>query len=94
MGSFCMTAELAQDGNCVASLTEVKAKQLVTSQTPVSPHGIATVELFPSQVELELRAQVQLFRDLTGHLPHHMDGHQHVHVLPGSVKSSLEEKAT
>lgn len=34
------------------------------------------------QVELELRAQVRLFRELTGHLPHHMDGHQHVHVLP------------
>ncbi|KAF7652045.1 hypothetical protein LDENG_00102250 [Lucifuga dentata] len=33
-------------------------------------------------VELELRAQVRLFKDLTGHLPSHMDGHQHVHVLP------------
>lgn len=40
---------------------------------------------FPSQVELELRAQVRLFRELTGHLPHHMDGHQHVHVLPGNA---------
>uniref|UniRef100_A0A3B5MKT7 Carbohydrate deacetylase n=1 Tax=Xiphophorus couchianus TaxID=32473 RepID=A0A3B5MKT7_9TELE len=35
-----------------------------------------------SQVELELRAQVRRFIELTGHLPHHMDGHQHVHVLP------------
>lgn len=41
----------------------------------------------PSQVELELRAQVRLFKELTGHLPHHMDGHQHVHVLPGNAKS-------
>ncbi|XP_068461413.1 carbohydrate deacetylase [Clinocottus analis] len=40
-------------------------------------------QLSMKQVELELRAQVRLFRDLTGHLPHHMDGHQHVHVLPG-----------
>ncbi|XP_030647833.1 carbohydrate deacetylase [Chanos chanos] len=35
-----------------------------------------------SEVETELRAQVKRFRDLTGHLPAHMDGHQHVHVLP------------
>uniref|UniRef100_A0A4W6D1L4 Carbohydrate deacetylase n=1 Tax=Lates calcarifer TaxID=8187 RepID=A0A4W6D1L4_LATCA len=34
------------------------------------------------QVDLELRAQVRHFRELTGHLPYHMDGHQHVHVLP------------
>lgn len=26
---------------------------------------------------------MELFRELTGHLPPHMDGHQHVHVLPG-----------
>uniref|UniRef100_A0A8B9FJ89 Carbohydrate deacetylase n=1 Tax=Amazona collaria TaxID=241587 RepID=A0A8B9FJ89_9PSIT len=30
----------------------------------------------------ELKAQVELFHELTGHLPPHMDGHQHVHVLP------------
>ncbi|MGH0171574.1 UNVERIFIED_CONTAM: hypothetical protein FKN15_015584 [Acipenser sinensis] len=36
-----------------------------------------------SLVEQELKAQVQLFCELTGQLPHHMDGHQHVHVLPG-----------
>ncbi|XP_041642927.1 carbohydrate deacetylase [Cheilinus undulatus] len=40
-------------------------------------------QLSMKQVELELRAQVRLFTELTGHLPHHMDGHQHVHVLPG-----------
>ncbi|CAJ1068660.1 carbohydrate deacetylase [Xyrichtys novacula] len=40
-------------------------------------------QLSMKQVELELRAQVRLFTDLTGHLPQHMDGHQHVHVLPG-----------
>ncbi|KAK3538475.1 hypothetical protein QTP86_004657 [Hemibagrus guttatus] len=33
-------------------------------------------------VEVELRAQVKHFCELTGHLPNHMDGHQHVHVLP------------
>lgn len=40
-------------------------------------------QLSMEQVELELRAQVRLFVELAGHLPHHMDGHQHVHVLPG-----------
>uniref|UniRef100_A0A8C0J6Z1 Carbohydrate deacetylase n=1 Tax=Chelonoidis abingdonii TaxID=106734 RepID=A0A8C0J6Z1_CHEAB len=34
----------------------------------------------------ELTAQVDLFCELTGHVPHHMDGHQHVHVLPGRVR--------
>ncbi|KAM6246651.1 carbohydrate deacetylase isoform 2-T6 [Porphyrio hochstetteri] len=35
-----------------------------------------------SEVKQELKAQVELFHELTGHLPTHMDGHQHVHVLP------------
>ncbi|XP_028312476.1 carbohydrate deacetylase [Gouania willdenowi] len=39
-------------------------------------------QLSMKQVEVELTAQVRLFMDLTGHLPQHMDGHQHVHVLP------------
>ncbi|KAL2091890.1 hypothetical protein ACEWY4_011688 [Coilia grayii] len=34
------------------------------------------------EVEQELRAQVKRFCELVGHLPFHMDGHQHVHVLP------------
>ncbi|CAL8348205.1 unnamed protein product [Lota lota] len=39
--------------------------------------------LLMEEVELELRSQVLLFAELLGHLPSHMDGHQHVHVLPG-----------
>ncbi|XP_056408298.1 carbohydrate deacetylase [Hyla sarda] len=35
-----------------------------------------------SEVRQELTAQVKLFRELTGQNPQHMDGHQHVHVLP------------
>ncbi|XP_075072331.1 carbohydrate deacetylase [Mixophyes fleayi] len=35
-----------------------------------------------SEVRQELCAQVRLFRELTGQNPQHMDGHQHVHVLP------------
>ncbi|XP_061529221.1 carbohydrate deacetylase isoform X2 [Phycodurus eques] len=38
-------------------------------------------QLSMKQVELELRDQIRLFRELTGYLPHHMDGHQHVHIL-------------
>ncbi|XP_077317754.1 carbohydrate deacetylase isoform X1 [Lithobates pipiens] len=34
------------------------------------------------EVRQELCAQVRLFRELTGQNPQHMDGHQHVHVLP------------
>ncbi|KAM4607710.1 carbohydrate deacetylase [Polymixia lowei] len=39
-------------------------------------------QLNMTEVELELRAQVRRFGELMGHLPCHMDGHQHVHVLP------------
>ncbi|KAM5191255.1 carbohydrate deacetylase [Mantella aurantiaca] len=35
-----------------------------------------------AEVRQELCAQVKLFRELTGQNPQHMDGHQHVHVLP------------
>ncbi|XP_053313366.1 carbohydrate deacetylase isoform X2 [Spea bombifrons] len=36
-----------------------------------------------SEVRQELQAQISLFRVLTGQNPQHMDGHQHVHILPG-----------
>ncbi|XP_016428260.1 carbohydrate deacetylase-like isoform X2 [Sinocyclocheilus rhinocerous] len=39
-------------------------------------------QLKMSEVEAELRAQVNRFCELVGHVPYHMDGHQHVHVLP------------
>ncbi|XP_040204348.1 carbohydrate deacetylase [Rana temporaria] len=35
-----------------------------------------------AEVRQELCAQVRRFRELTGQNPQHMDGHQHVHVLP------------
>ncbi|XP_043831431.1 carbohydrate deacetylase isoform X1 [Dromiciops gliroides] len=35
------------------------------------------------QVREELLAQFSRFQDLLGHAPAHVDGHQHVHVLPG-----------
>ncbi|XP_026633278.1 carbohydrate deacetylase isoform X2 [Microtus ochrogaster] len=35
------------------------------------------------QVREELEAQLNRFRELLGRSPTHVDGHQHVHVLPG-----------
>lgn len=41
--------------------------------------------LCPSlQVQEELEAQLSRFRELLGKSPTHVDGHQHVHVLPGT----------
>lgn len=39
------------------------------------------------EVELELEAQIQKFKCLVGEVPYHVDGHQHVHVLPGVCES-------
>ncbi|XP_004628201.2 carbohydrate deacetylase [Octodon degus] len=36
-----------------------------------------------SQVREELEAQLSRFKELLGRPPTHVDGHQHVHVLPG-----------
>lgn len=36
------------------------------------------------QVREELEAQLSRFRELLGRDPTHVDGHQHVHVLPGA----------
>lgn len=36
------------------------------------------------QVREELEAQLDRFRELLGRNPTHVDGHQHVHVLPGA----------
>ncbi|XP_065054230.1 carbohydrate deacetylase-like isoform X1 [Rhopilema esculentum] len=35
-----------------------------------------------SEIEVEMRAQVDRFKNLTGKLPSYVDGHQHVHILP------------
>ncbi|XP_073860394.1 carbohydrate deacetylase isoform X4 [Macaca fascicularis] len=35
------------------------------------------------EVREELEAQLSCFRELMGRAPTHVDGHQHVHVLPG-----------
>jgi predicted glycoside hydrolase/deacetylase ChbG (UPF0249 family) len=36
-----------------------------------------------AEIEGELVAQIDAFQQVTGHAPHHIDGHLHTHVLPG-----------
>lgn len=46
--------------------------------------------LFPFQVAVEISAQVEAFKNLfDGELPLYVDGHQHVHVLPGNYSCLL-----
>lgn len=35
------------------------------------------------EIEEELTEQIKWFENVVGHLPDHVDGHQHVHVMPG-----------
>jgi predicted glycoside hydrolase/deacetylase ChbG (UPF0249 family) len=35
------------------------------------------------EAEVEVRAQIEMFRSMTGSYPKYLDGHQHIHVLPG-----------
>ena len=35
------------------------------------------------EIEAEIRRQIEAFADAAGRLPDYIDGHQHVHVLPG-----------
>ncbi|XP_063820857.1 carbohydrate deacetylase [Pseudophryne corroboree] len=68
-------------------------RELCQSSTLLNAHGVfhgkmgirkalAQGLLSMSEVRQELCAQVRLFCELTGQNPQHMDGHQHVHVLP------------
>lgn len=41
----------------------------------------------------ELRAQLDAFEDAWGRAPDYIDGHQHVHILPGVRSAMLEELA-
>ncbi|XP_006894669.1 PREDICTED: UPF0249 protein ydjC homolog [Elephantulus edwardii] len=45
--------------------------------------AVAAGEVALPQVREELEAQLSRFRELLGRDPTHVDGHQHVHVLPG-----------
>uniref|UniRef100_A0A8C0ZXA2 Carbohydrate deacetylase n=1 Tax=Castor canadensis TaxID=51338 RepID=A0A8C0ZXA2_CASCN len=45
--------------------------------------AVAAGDVALPQVREELEAQLSRFRELLGGAPTHVDGHQHVHVLPG-----------
>ncbi|XP_015975660.2 carbohydrate deacetylase isoform X1 [Rousettus aegyptiacus] len=45
--------------------------------------AVAAGDVALSQVREELEAQLSRFQELLGGNPTHVDGHQHVHVLPG-----------
>ncbi|XP_072809185.1 carbohydrate deacetylase isoform X3 [Vicugna pacos] len=46
--------------------------------------AVAAGDVVLTQVREELEAQLSRFRELLGRDPTHVDGHQHVHVLPGA----------
>ncbi|HXV60263.1 MAG TPA: carbohydrate deacetylase [Vicinamibacteria bacterium] len=45
----------------------------------------------PGQVREELRAQLQRFENGVGRPPTHIDGHHHVHAVPGVLTAVIEE---
>ena len=52
---------------------------------PAKPDGL--IDIAPDQVRIEVDAQFERFRDLTGRLPTHLDGHHHClrHPLVGEA---------
>jgi predicted glycoside hydrolase/deacetylase ChbG (UPF0249 family) len=40
-------------------------------------------KMYASSIAQETRAQIETFKELTGVLPTHIDGHHHVHIFPG-----------
>ncbi|XP_030671756.1 carbohydrate deacetylase isoform X3 [Nomascus leucogenys] len=50
--------------------------------------AVAAGDVDLPQVREELEAQLSCFRELLGRAPTHVDGHQHVHVLPGGQTPS------
>uniref|UniRef100_A0A452DL36 Carbohydrate deacetylase n=1 Tax=Capra hircus TaxID=9925 RepID=A0A452DL36_CAPHI len=52
--------------------------------------AVAAGEVILAQVREELEAQLSRFRELLGRDPTHVDGHQHVHVLPGVCRVFAE----
>nr|CAH8822790.1 unnamed protein product [Trichobilharzia regenti] len=49
-----------------------------------------------NEVELELESQLQAFKQLFGTVPSHLDGHQHIHVLPAEAEfyKNVSDQAT
>ncbi|KAB1255437.1 Carbohydrate deacetylase [Camelus dromedarius] len=56
--------------------------------------AVAAGDVVLTQVREELEAQLSRFRELLGRDPTHVDGHQHVHVLPGVCQVFAEALQT
>jgi chitin disaccharide deacetylase len=80
------------DGLPTASASRVKSLLNKAGQMEDGPESlllkIAKRSLLPDEVELEWDAQIQKIRD-AGILPTHLDGHKHVHMLPGLFQIAL-----
>jgi predicted glycoside hydrolase/deacetylase ChbG (UPF0249 family) len=65
----------------VASLVDPRG------QLPPKPEGLAGSD--PDELQAEVRAQLERFRELTGRLPTHLDSHHHAHRLPPVLEALL-----
>lgn len=53
-----------------------------TGALAAKPEGLAAIAPKADEVLLEVRAQLQLFREIMGRLPTHFDTHHHSHEVP------------
>lgn len=64
-------------------------QQIFYSLSTVLMHAL-TLRINLEALRRELNAQLDAFIDITGHLPDFIDGHQHIHHLPGVRQVLLE----
>lgn len=80
------------DGPATAPSCSVKTLLNAQGEMEGGPESlllkIATRDLLPEEVEREWDAQIQKVRD-AGIQPTHLDGHKHVHMLPGLFQIAL-----
>lgn len=66
----------------------------LTSMPQIAPHGTfpslsslllrsLTRRLPLKEIRQEIQAQLDQFESILGHSPHYIDGHEHIHILPG-----------
>ena len=67
-----------------------RVPSLVDSQgrLPAQPDRLAEAE--PKEIRAEARAQLEIFRELVGRMPTHLDSHHHAHRLPGVLDAVIE----
>lgn len=55
---------------------------------PRRPEGLAGAD--PVEMRIEVRSQLERFRELTGRLPTHLDSHHHSHRVPVVLEAVIE----